>query len=892
MAAGLTEQELNVDLIFNIFQAAMSRPEPERAEFVRRACSGDALLLAEVERRVRWEERLKGFLLTPVVPRDRVDRPFAPGDVLLDRFEIVRIAGEGGMGVVYEAVDRKLSRRIAVKCPRFEFRKRISPEAIKSIQVTHPNVCRVFEVHTAETNTGDVDFLTMELLEGETLATRLLGAPPRWLESPEAMEIARQICAGLKAVHAEGVIHRDLKPGNIMLSKDGAGRLRAVLMDFGIAQGNEVFSSQVRGTPAYVAPEVWKGRPATAQADIYALGVILYEMASGHLPFAEGTAWEARLEALPAAPRIGQPQRSAVLRCLDPNPQRRFKDVAELEHALRGRLRRWILRGAAATLVTGLAGAIVTERLLPSSAVRIAILPPPMEELSAGESAVLVGFLENVAARLKMLHGVRMPITVFTPKQTSAANLNDAEGTKQLFSASHAILTSLQRNAAGLSIAAELVETKGGSVLQRWRLVPSGKGWTNDLFALEEAVVDATAQRLVLRPEHKEQTLTREAYTDYLQGLYYARFDYDNAAKAVPYFERVIAAAPKSALGYAGLAEAYLGMGDRALVGKAQAAVDQAESLDPTLAQVYLLKGRLGVKMNWYEAALKDLRKAATLDPHDSEIFIEMAYAHYYLEGEGKRETESALRQAIAVEPDNYKPYVDAGQFYALLSDYAAAEKHWLTAVRLAPRQTRSRLNLAELYIAENRLADAESQVVASLEIKKTQSVLATLALLQERTGRPKLAIASYEEALQLGPPSYRIWGSLGQLYQRQQQPNQAAQAYRRGLDRTLEGLRAYPREVDRVAWSAFYYAKLGDRAKAKDAAGLALQMAKSPPADVRRLLVLTYDALNDRRAALAILAGAPPDLLKEFSHSPDISEVLRRDPKFQRLTQSQRNSP
>ena len=113
-----------------------------------------------------------------------MDRPFAIGERVSGRFRILRVAGEGGMGVVYEAMDEKLDRRIALKCPRFEFRRRLSPEAINSLQVTHPNVCRVFEIHTAETPAGDVDFLTMEFLEGETLESRLEHAPDRWLESP------------------------------------------------------------------------------------------------------------------------------------------------------------------------------------------------------------------------------------------------------------------------------------------------------------------------------------------------------------------------------------------------------------------------------------------------------------------------------------------------------------------------------------------------------------------------------------------------------------------------------------------------------------------------------------------------------------------------------------
>ena len=295
-------QQVSDELIITLFAAAMSRPVTEREPFLREACAGNFALLEDVRHRVEMEARMGGFLLDPVVSRDRMDRPFAPGDIVAGNFEILREAGEGGMGVVYEAQHMKLNKRIALKCPRFEFRRRLSPEALHSLQVTHPNVCRVYEMHTAQTDSGDVDFLTMEYLEGETLAARLSQAPRRWLETKEGTELARQICAGLQAIHSQGVIHRDLKSSNVMLTVDHAGLPRAVIMDFGIAQTPDVFLSEERGTPDYLAPEIWKAQPATEQSDIYALGVLLYEMACGRRPWKEDTGWNERLHTRPAAP--------------------------------------------------------------------------------------------------------------------------------------------------------------------------------------------------------------------------------------------------------------------------------------------------------------------------------------------------------------------------------------------------------------------------------------------------------------------------------------------------------------------------------------------------------------------------------------------------------------
>src|ERR1022692_4790680 len=352
----------------------MSRPKAERVEFVREACADDVALLAEVERRGNWEGRLGGFFFKPGLAPERSDSPFAVGETLLGRYRIQGVAGEGGMAVVYEAFDKKVGRRIALKCPRLEFRNRLTPEAAKALCVTDANVCRVNEVQTAETDTGAVDFLTMEFLEGETLAARLAHAPRRWLETPQGKEIARQICAGLHAVHAAGVVHRDLKPGNVMLSTAAGGRPRAVIMDFGIAQGTDMCSSQLRGTPAYIAPELWKGHPATVQSDIYALGVLLFEMSCGRKPFPDGTGWKERLHAQPRAPDAREPLRSAISTCLDPEPKRRFQSVDEFQKALRFVSRRTILGGLIGLSATGLTAELLRERYWPSSAVRLAIL--------------------------------------------------------------------------------------------------------------------------------------------------------------------------------------------------------------------------------------------------------------------------------------------------------------------------------------------------------------------------------------------------------------------------------------------------------------------------------------------------------------------------------------
>ncbi|MEA2692223.1 MAG: eukaryotic-like serine/threonine-protein kinase, partial [Acidobacteriota bacterium] len=275
---------------------------------------------------------------------------------------MVRFLARGGMGEVYEVEDAVLGERVAAKTVRPEVARdataveRFKREIQLARKVTHPNVCRIFDVshHQPDTpETPPVLFLTMELLDGETLAQRLgrTGA----MAPQEALPIARQIAAALHAAHQAGVIHRDLKPGNVLLvAASGAGPSgipRAVVTDFGLAraeaddQGLTLTSAAVLGTPAYIAPEQVEGGEITPAVDIYAFGVVLYEMATGKLPFVADTALGTavkRLTEAPASPRIHAPGmdprwEAAILRCLERDPGRRFATALDVVESLDGR---------------------------------------------------------------------------------------------------------------------------------------------------------------------------------------------------------------------------------------------------------------------------------------------------------------------------------------------------------------------------------------------------------------------------------------------------------------------------------------------------------------------------------------------------------------------------
>jgi len=254
--------------------------------------------------------------------------------LLAARYRIERPLGQGGMATVYLAHDEELDRPIALKiladnlAGDATFRDRFEREARLAARLSHPNVVRVFDV-------GESDgrpFIVMEYVEGDTLADELVRHGP--LPPARAVELALQICSGLEAAHASGLVHRDVKPRNLLLRPDGVLKIA----DFGIARAAESTRvteiGTILGTAAYLAPEQAQGLEATPAADLYSVGAVLYELLTGQVPYTATSLVEltAKQQAGPPAPIAGAPAllELAVIRCLEPDPSERPASAAAL----------------------------------------------------------------------------------------------------------------------------------------------------------------------------------------------------------------------------------------------------------------------------------------------------------------------------------------------------------------------------------------------------------------------------------------------------------------------------------------------------------------------------------------------------------------------------------
>src|SRR5580704_16917775 len=267
---------------------------------------------------------------------------FLPGTLLADRYRIIGPLGKGGMGEVYRATDIRLGQTVALKFLPEEAvhdrgkLARFHNEVRVARQVTHPNVCRVYDIGEV----AGLPFLSMEFVDGEDLASllRRIGRLPQ----DKAIEIARKLCAGLAAAHSQGVLHRDLKPANIMI--DGRGQV--LITDFGLASlAEEIHEADIRsGTPAYMAPEQLAGKEVSIKSDIYALGLVMYEMFTGKRAFEADTLadlirmrGESRPTEISSTVRDVDPAvERIILKCLDPDPLRRPAGALAVSAALPG----------------------------------------------------------------------------------------------------------------------------------------------------------------------------------------------------------------------------------------------------------------------------------------------------------------------------------------------------------------------------------------------------------------------------------------------------------------------------------------------------------------------------------------------------------------------------
>ncbi len=878
-----TERTRDDEWVMEILAEARQKPLAERETYLLAACEGNQGLMRELADTITWEERMGPFLNHPMVVVNDPARDFRHGQMVAGRFEIVQEIGEGGMGIVYEAFDHKRNQRVALKFARAGFQRLLTPELEGALKVRHPNICLVNEIHTTEIEGQEVDFLTMEFVEGETLSRYL--SDHGKLPQKDALEIARQLCAGIAEAHRSGIIHRDLKSGNVMISRTAQGGMRVVIMDFGLA-GSPAVDSAEGGTPGYMAPELAMGARASGASDIYALGVILYEIVAGRKPVEEPSADPNKPNRVPAPTSLNKgldPRWDRViLSCINASPELRPADARLVIAALEKRpIRKAPFVAVGLLIVAALAIRPVRERLhdliWPPPNVRLAILPL---EGATNAADIGEGVLQDVSDRIgRMSSGLRN-VVVIPPSEMLDKQVHTAEQARDVLHATHALQTTVKNDGGEIVTDGAVIDLATKTRLREF----SGRYSPATVGALPAALAGTVSVALRLRGPASPEVISAAATPAYDHGLYLLRRDHQSYNEAIASFEEAARIDPSSALPLAGLAEAYImkfdEKGQESSLGDARRALHAAEGLNPDSPRVLLAAGLLKERSSQYEQALEDYRRVQELEPRNVEALRRIAGVYDSLQMTSQ--AIETYQKAIALDPDYYGGYHGLGVFYYYHGMYAEAAEQFQKSIDRAPGLYDEYTNLGACFDELDRDDEAEKALLTSLKLHETPNALNNMGAMLAYQKKDAEAVGYYKRAIAIDPSYYVYFENLADSLRRLGRAREASAAYTKAMDLAMEVLKENPRLGYPRGFVAYIAARLGDRRRAEDEIAQARQMSPGET-KVIRSAVLTYEALGERDHAIGALEGATPDLIRELNRQPDLAD-FSQDPRFRQL--------
>jgi serine/threonine-protein kinase len=697
-----------------LYHAALSLPPSQRAEFLQRSCAQDPELRQEVEALLSVTNEAKDFLEPPPSSPDkgtRAARSWVGQD--LGPYRVTAFIGAGGMGQVYQATDTRLNRHVAVKVLHEAFNsdadrlRRFEQEARATAALNHPNILAVFDVGARD----GAPYYVSELLDGETLREMLRRRTPAF---SEAVDYAIQIAIGLAAAHERGIIHRDVKPENVFVTRDG----RVKLLDFGVAKLVESAPPPVTptgatirgtlvGTIGYISPEQLSGGPVDARTDIYSLGAVLYEMVTGHRAFdsetAVDTARPRQRDTRSAAPASGiNSVLSIARRCLARTADGRFESCRELAAALsavraredEGASRAW-LRSPVVVAALLLVAAIATLAAWMSSRPRagdvaqirsVAVLPltslsrQPDDDLFADG---MTGALITNLAKIRALRVVsRTSVMQYKNTQKSVPQIG------RDLNVDAVVEGSIERVGSRVRISAQLIRTATDEHL--WADVYDRDA--RDVLMLQNEVAQSVARevQVTLTPEERAgfaraRPVDPAAYELYLKArVAWNERTEGSIRRAIAYFTQAIERDPNYAAAHSGLADCYLSLGFSFDVGsvppheaipKAKVAALKALELDNTLAAAHssLAYAKLNYDWDW-AGAEAGFRRALTLNPGSAEAHH--WYSHFLVSSGRIEESLAESNQALALDQLNPIISVHLGwnQFFAREYDRAVTQ--------------------------------------------------------------------------------------------------------------------------------------------------------------------------------------------------------------------------
>jgi Serine/threonine protein kinase len=679
----------------NVFHAALDLPAEERGAYLAKACAGNDSLYAEVCSLVSALDASDGFIEEPALNLGLsvLSESESMTGKVIGSYKVLSRLGKGGMGEVYLAEDTKLGRKVALKFLSQELvndnwaKRQLIKEAQAVAQLDHPNICSVYEIEEQE----GYHFIVMQYVEGQTLSQLIRS---KSLEQFDLLNLAQQIVGAIAEAHAHGIIHRDIKPGNIMVTTTG----QVKVLDFGLAKiiqqkqnfetGADSISNLsqlglLQGTVAYMSPEQLRGEKLDYRTDVFSIGTVLYEMICGSNPHSHGTHAEIISSILGQKPvslnrranRVSHQLDITVLKCLEKNREARYQSASELLLKLQsidskppGRLQLSRFFNAHSLLLFAIAAFVAVILVFVYSQwtrpKRMAVLPLKNETGDSSLEYLADGFTDGLNNRLSGLSGlqVKPPSMVLGYKNRSVDVLQVGRDLGV-----DGILVGTISGAKDLPVLqVKLVSTSDGSEMwQSQYSVDLGK-----IFYIEGDVAKNILARLKSSYAEDENRISKsrdpenpKAREEYWLGLYYWRIrdTNENLSTAIDHFKAAIKLAPNYARAYAGLADcyayansvAYGHLDTKEAMTLAERAAKDAIDLDETLAEAHTSLGTVNLKYYWnWQEAEQRFKRAIELKPDYSQAH----YGYSALLTVLGRTDEAIIQGRIAKDLDPFSP--------------------------------------------------------------------------------------------------------------------------------------------------------------------------------------------------------------------------------------------
>jgi eukaryotic-like serine/threonine-protein kinase len=821
---------------------------------------------------------------------------FSEGELIAGNYRVVSIAGSGGMGVVYKARDERLGRTVALKFLPADLnasereKERFLREARTASSLDHPNIG---VIHGIEETEDGLTFIVMAFYDGSSLAQRIANGR---MSTQQAIGIARQMALGLGEAHAHGIVHRDVKPSNVMLTASGLVKI----VDFGLARAmTEQTASQtgVTGTVRYMSPEQAMDRPVDQRCDLWAMGIVFAETLTGSWPFQADSITAMLYAILNEAPKglegVHPALQPILYRALAKDPQKRYSSCAEVlkdldaaakqvpedqqgaevtrkllpttranvhtrrlmaeasrsswgtEAKRSSPMTNWLLGVLVVLLALGLALGFITplrEKLIAlisgaPGEKHVAVLPFDNIGSNPENAALAEGLMDSLAGRLSNLDVGNQSLWVVPNSEVRRRNVTDPMDALKQLGANLVVKGAVQRDGNDIRITVNLIDTKnlrqvGSAMVED----PAG-----DLSTLEDEAVSRLAKlmNISVTADMLRTTggsLKPAAYEDYLTALGYTqRFDKPgNLDLAITSLEKAIQTDPGFALGYAQLGEAYR------------------------------LKYTIEQNAHWLDEALAYCQKAAELDNHVPATYVTLAEIHDAL---GKHDLAlEEFQHALQMDPKNASALVGLARSYEGSGRTVDAEKAFQQAVALRPEDWTGHNKLGAFYDRHGKYPQAISEYQEALKLTPDNSeVYSNLGSAYVDEGSAKsmpLAEQALRKSIELSP-GYPAYANLGMLFMQERRYADAAGALEQALKINSN---------DFMVWNNLMVAYGGkgepDKAVAarRKAESLAEKVVQLKPRDVNALSTLASlyaaDKMNEKAMTMisTSLALAPDD--------------------------------